>query len=234
MTVALIAKADKDAKLASLTERVYAALRKEILTCELEPGRDLSEAELAARFEVSKTPVREALATLRTEGFIRSFPRRGYQVVPVTFGDIDELFELRTILESAAAELACQRLTDVELDQLATLADVIYDRAEQPTLKRFIDANRDFHLAIGKASGNERLNQQIARTIGELERFFYLGARLRDVSRETRDDHHRIVDVLRTREPTAARRIMLDHNEATRQGLIQKIASAKGMRQVEL
>jgi len=234
MTVLLVASPEKETKLASLAERVYAALRNEIMTCELEPGRDLSEAELAARFEVSKTPVREALALLRTEGFIRSFPRRGYQVVPVTFGDINELFELRTILESAAAELACQRITAADLDQLTTLADVIYDRAEQLTLKRFIDANRDFHLAIARASGNERLNQQIVRTISELERFFYLGARLRDVSSETRDDHHRIVDVLRTREPAAARRIMIEHNEATRQGLIQQIASSKGMRQVEL
>ncbi len=221
-------------KLSSLTDRVYAALRAEILTCELEPGRDLSEAELAARFDVSKTPVREALATLRTEGFIRSFPRRGYQVIPITFGDINELFELRTILECAAAELACERITDAELAHLSLLADVIYDRQEQPSLKRFIDANRDFHVAIGKASGNERLHQQVARAIDELERFFYLGARLRDVSIETRSDHHRIVDILRTRNGVAARKIMVEHNDATRLGLIQRIALSKDMRRIEL
>ncbi|MBE9604538.1 GntR family transcriptional regulator [Acetobacteraceae bacterium H6797] len=221
------ASSRRPARPSSLTERVYALLRAEILTCELEPGRELSEAELAERFQVSKTPVREALATLRSEGFVRTFPRRGYQVVPITFGDMNQLFELRTILEAGAAELACARITEAELAQLNTLADVVYDRQEQPSLKRFIKANRDFHVAIARASGNERLYLQLERIIDELERFFYLGARLRDVNDETKDDHHRIVEILRSRDPEAARAIIARHNELTRQGLVQQFASAR-------
>jgi DNA-binding GntR family transcriptional regulator len=219
----------KAAKPSSLTEHVYGLLRTEILTCELEPGREISEAELAERFAVSKTPVREALATLRSEGFVRSFPRRGYQVVPITFGDMNELFEVRTILEAGAAELACERITAAELDHLNKLADVVYNRSEQPSLKRFIDANRDFHGAISQASGNERLHQQLVRTLDELERFFYLGARLRDINSETRQDHHKIVEVLRSRDREAARAIMVRHNEDTRLGLVQSIASSKNI-----
>ena len=218
----------------SLTERVYALLRAEILTCELEPGRELSEAELASRFEVSKTPVREALATLRSEGLVRTFPRRGYQVVPVTFGDINELFELRTILEVGAAELACTHITSPLIEQLGRLAQVVYDRSEKPSLKRFVQANRDFHLAIARASGNERIYQQLFRTLDELERFFYLGARLRDVSNETRDDHQDIVDTLTARDKDAARVIMIRHNELTRQGLIQQIATSKSFSRLAL
>ena len=218
----------------SLTERVYRLLRSEILTCALEPGRELSEAELAARFNVSKTPVREALATLRSEGLVRTFPRRGYQVAPITFGDMNELFELRTILEAGAAELACDRITEDELANLNALADVVYDRAEQPSLQRFIEANRDFHTAIGRASGNDRLQGQLVKTIDELERFFYLGARLRDVSGETKSDHHQIVEVLRQRNAQSARATMIRHNEVTRQGLIQQIASSARMGQLAL
>ena len=218
----------------SLTERVYALLRAEILTCELEPGRELSEAELASRFEVSKTPVREALATLRSEGLVRTFPRRGYQVVPVTFGDINELFELRTILEVGAAELACTHITSPLIEQLGRLAQVVYDRSEKPSLRRFVQANRDFHLASARASGNERIYQQLFRTLDELERFFYLGARLRDVSNETRDDHQDIVDTLTARDKDAARVIMIRHNELTRQGLIQQIATSKSFSRLAL
>ncbi|SEQ21789.1 transcriptional regulator, GntR family [Faunimonas pinastri] len=221
-------------KASSLTEQVYNRLRSEILTCEIEPGRELSEAELAERFQVSKTPVREALATLRSEGFVRTFPRRGYQVVPITFGDMNELFELRTIMEAGAAELACSRITDEEIAHLNALADVVYDRSEQPSLKRFIEANRDFHTEIARASGNERLHQQLVRTIDELERFFYLGARLRDVNSETTNDHHEIVEVLRSRDRDAARAIMIRHNEVTRQGLVQQIASSKRIGQMAL
>lgn len=228
------ARAPKKAGKASLTEKVYNLLRNEILTCALEPGRELSEAELAQRFDVSKTPVREALATLRSEGFVRTFPRRGYQVVPITFGDMSELFDLRTILEAGAAELACARITDPELDQLQKLADVVYDRAEQPSLQRFIRANRDFHAAIAKASGNERLQTLITRQIDELERFFYLGARLRDVNSETINDHQAIVEVLRSRDPAAARAIMIKHNDLTREGLFKALASSRSFAQISL
>lgn len=226
--------AKRKKKSASLTQRVYGLLRTEILTCVIEPGTEVSEAELAERFNVSKTPVREALATLRSEGLVRTFPRRGYQVVPVTFGDMNELFDLRTILEAGAAELACQRITDVEIDNLHRLADVVYDRAEQPSLKRFVQANRDFHAAIAKASGNERLHHLLTRQIDELERFFYLGARLRDVSNETQSDHHAIVETLRKRDPSAAREIMIRHNEVTRQGLFQALASSRSLSTINL
>jgi DNA-binding GntR family transcriptional regulator len=218
----------------SLTEKIYGFLRTEILTCALEPGRELSEAELADRFQVSKTPVREALATLRSEGLVRTFPRWGYQVVPITFGDMSELFELRTILEASAAELASQRISDTELDHLHRLADVVYDRSEQPSLERFIKANRDFHAAIGEASGNARLHQMIVRQIDELERFFYLGARLRDVNSETRDDHHAIVETLRSRDKAAAREIMTRHNTITRQGLFEALAASPKVANISL
>jgi DNA-binding GntR family transcriptional regulator len=149
-------------------------------------------------------------------------------VVPITFGDMNELFDVRTILEAGAAELACSRITDVQLEQLDKLADVAYDRAEQPSLKRFVQANRDFHLAIARASGNERLYQMLARQISELERFFYLGARLRDVSSETKSDHHEIVRILRTRDPVEARNVMIRHNDITRRGLFQSLAASSG------
>lgn len=210
-------------KRASLAQHVYGLLRKEILTCTLAPGTEVSEAELAERFKLSKTPVREALATLRTDGLVRTYPRRGYQIVPVTFGDMNELFDLRTILEAGAAELASRRITDDEIDNLNRLADVAYNRAEEPSLERFIKANRDFHVAIARASGNERLYRVLVRQIDELERFFYLGARLRDVSTETQSDHHAIVETLRRRDAEAARAIMVRHNEVTRKGLIEAL-----------
>lgn len=219
----------KKKKATSLTESVYSMLRKEILTCALAPGTEISEAELAVRFKVSKTPVREALANLRAEGLVRSFPRRGYQVVPVTFGDMNELFDLRTILEAGAAELAAKRITDAEIAELRKIAEVVYDQSEPPSLERFIQANRDFHFAIAKASGNERIYHLLARQIDELERFFYLGARLRDVSNETQTDHKEIVDVLARRDPEQARAIMIRHNDITRQGLFDALTKSRGL-----
>lgn len=218
----------------SLTEKVYNLLRDEIVTCELEPGRELSESELAERFEVSKTPVREALAALRSDGFVHTFPRRGYQVAPITFGDMNELFELRTLLEAGAAELACQRISAADLEQLKQMADTVYNRAEPPSLRNFIQTNSAFHLAIARSAGNVRLYKQLARVLNELERFFYLGARMRDVSDETRNDHHEIANVLATRNSHDARAIMIRHNEITHQGLLRGLTTSKGLSQFTL
>lgn len=218
----------------SLTQRAYERLRNDIFTCALEPGSEVSEAELAQRFKMSKTPVREALARLREEGFVRTFPRRGYQIVPVTFADIQDLFDVRIIVEAGAIELACERISDVELANLRILADVMYDISEQPSIKNFIKANRNFHAAIAKATHNDRLADLVVKQIDALERFFYLGARLRDVSTETVSDHRHIIAVLEERNATKAREVMIQHNEVTRRGLLDRLASANGARQFRL
>ncbi|HEY0124282.1 MAG TPA: GntR family transcriptional regulator [Rhizobium sp.] len=227
-------QAKKPNKSRSLTEKVYDQLRHEILRCTLKPGAELSEAELAARFKVSKTPVREALAALRLDGLIRTFPRRGYQVALITLGDINSLFDVRTIIEAGAAELATKRISDGDLEELKRLAEVSYDPGTEKTLAYFVNANRDFHLAIARASGNSRLVALLERQIGELERFFYLGATLRDVNTETNKEHHEIVDVLASRDPEAARAIMIKHNNATRQGLLQALAQSSSFGDVSI
>src|SRR5690606_8440465 len=135
------------------------------------------------------------------------------QVTPITFADMDELFDVRTILEAGAAELACTRLTEDQIANLNTLADVAYNQGERQSLTAFVQSNRKFHLAIAEAAGNGRLVKLLMRQIDALERFFYLGAQLRDVNSETSISHHEIVETLARREPSAARQIMIRHNE---------------------
>lgn len=211
----------------SLTEQVYSRLRGEILSCQLAPGQEISESELAERFQVSKTPVREALATLRQEGLVKTFPRRGYQVTPITFGDMNELFDLRTILEAGAAELACEQITDEEIARLRGLGEIDYDKSSNDAITAFITANRAFHLAIAAASRNARLYGLLERQLYELDRFFYLGAQLRDVNGETNTEHSEIIAALERRDRMRARELMIRHNDLTRQGLFQALAMSR-------
>jgi DNA-binding GntR family transcriptional regulator len=211
-------------EVSSLTDRAYQALRREILTCALEPGSDISEAVIADRLEMSKTPVREALARLRTEGFVRSFPRRGYQIAPLTISDIDELLDLRRIVEEACGELAAERISDSELDRLAKLADATTDSDTIADLGTYISANREFHLAIANAANNRRLTDLAFKMFDELERYFYYGARERVISGDVQPDHHGIVAVLRQRDREAGRRVLASHAEATRHGLFEAIS----------
>jgi DNA-binding GntR family transcriptional regulator len=203
-----------------MTGKVYAALRRDILSCQIVPGQDLSEGELATRFKMSKTPVREALSKLRTEGLVKAFPRRGYQVAPVTFQDMNELFEVRNMLEGRATELASQNITPDGLLQLSNLADVMYDPSEQLSIRRFVQANRDFHEIIASFSGNVRLQAMVMQVLDELQRFFHLGAQLRDIGTETTDYHHQIVAALKAGDGALSRHVMIAHNDASREGLM--------------
>ena len=207
----------------SLTEIIYYRLREEIVTCAIAPSTELSEAELAKRFDVSKTPVREALAMLRLDGLVHTYPRRGYEVTPITLADINSLFEARTILEAGAAELACAKISEEELASLEQLARSEYLGESESSLSRFIDRNRQFHLAIARAAGNERIYAMLEKQLHELERFFYLGASLRNVQEETNTDHQQIVEILATRDANEARRAMIRHNTITRQGLLDAL-----------
>ncbi len=204
----------------SLTGKVYAALRRDILSCQIGPGQDISEGELAARFKLSKTPVREALSKLRSEGLVKSFPRRGYQVAPVTFQDMNELFEVRNMLEGRATELASQKITEEGVQQLSKLAEIMYDPSEALSIRRFVQANRDFHEIIASFCGNVRLQSMVMQVLDELQRFFHLGAQLRDIGTETTDYHHQIVAALKAGDAALSRQVMIAHNDASRQGLM--------------
>lgn len=208
-------------------EQAYAQLRREIITCKLGPGSEVSEAELAERLNMSKTPIREALSRLRTDGFVTTYPRRGYRIAPVTLLDMNELLDVRMILEGGVAALAAIHLTDDQLDELEALADVTYDLLVEDSIEPFILSNRRFHTAIALGSGRPRLVNLVSKNLDELERFFYIGAILRNVSPETKDGHHAIVRTLRQRDPDAARAILVAHNLLTRDGLLSVIASGR-------
>jgi DNA-binding GntR family transcriptional regulator len=211
----------------SLMEQAYARLRREILSCRLPPGAEISETDIAEHLQMSKSPVREALGRLRMEGFVRAYPRRGYQIAPLTLSDLKELLELRTILETGAVTLAAARISPEEVARLTQLADADdlapVDRGAG--LDAFVDANRAFHAAVASASGNRRVVEQIILCLDGLERFFYVGARSRDISPQTRAEHAELIEALRAGDGARARQLVVAHNDRTRDGLIEVISA---------
>lgn len=212
----------------SLMEQAYGRLRSEILSCRLPPGAEISETDIAERLLMSKSPVREALGRLRSEGFVKAYPRRGYQVVPLTISDLNELLDLRNILESGAVSLAAGRITEPELEALDQMAAAGYDKEILSSLDQFVGANRSFHSAICRASGNRRLYDQLVNVLDGLERFFYIGARSQDISPQVNDDHVNLVNALRAHDGNAAAQLILEHNDSTREGLVKVISQGWG------
>jgi DNA-binding GntR family transcriptional regulator len=191
---------------ALLSERVFEALKREIIECRLEPESLVAESSLAGRFNVSKGPVREALKRLAQIGLVRALPRVGYIVSSVNVGDFDEIFSMRIALEPLATHLAAERLTDAELTGLERLALVPLRMESEPLASRgtlLMRANDDFHRTIARASGNGRLFEAIARLLDEVERLVYLLA-YDPVVEPLADQHKSLVDLLRTRDGAAS------------------------------
>src|SRR5579859_7302482 len=133
-----------------LRDNIYDAIRADILTCRLAPGEEMREQEMAARYEVSRAPVREALLRLERERLVTVHARRGYSVNPVSVADARDLFQLRLVLESACASVAAENGRAEILKDMDPFRQ--FDRDGD-----FIEYNRAFHAAIAEATGNRRM-----------------------------------------------------------------------------
>ncbi len=180
----------------SLAERAYARLRHEILTCDLAPGQVVSERELARRYEMSKTPIREALSQVCHDGLMRRLPGRGYMVAPITVKDIQDIFDLRLILELVAAKRAAENPSPEQIAVLNELAGVRYSLDDRESHIAFLHTNRTFPLTRAEATGNQRLVDRLEEHLIEMDRIFHLGLRLRDSSEEMVREHQEVVTAL--------------------------------------
>jgi DNA-binding GntR family transcriptional regulator len=193
----------------SLAGQVYEIIKREIITCAFKPGQQIAQQQLADRYTVGVTPVREALQKLTREGLIQPIPRFGYLVTPITVADVAEVFELRTILETAAARLAALRASSDQLEHLSELAGSTYVFKVRESYSDFLGHNREFHVAVARASGNRRLADSVAQVMDEMTRMFHLGLDVKDSADEMRNEHQELVDRLRQKDPIGAEQVVL-------------------------
>ena len=157
-------------------------LRRQVITGELAPGTRLVEDRLAARLGVSRNPVREALQTLATEGFVQLTPRRGAMVAQVSTAQAEELFDVRMALESLAARTAARR---AQAADVARLQDVL-DRAAEATRDGELDLlaalNTEFHHQVVASGGNDYLGLLVAPMSRRIEWVFRASAPQRAVA----------------------------------------------------
>ena len=192
----------------SLAGKAYEIVKGEIITCALEPGQQIVQSQLAERYHIGLTPVREALQRLAQEGFVQPIPRFGYIVSPVTLSEVREIFELRSIVESAAARLAAVPGLQEQLAKILASADFTYVYKERQSYTDFLAHNADFHRSVAVAARNQRLVDLVSKLLDELTRVFHLGLDLRDSAEEMRDEHLALAQVLCDRDPDRAEQIV--------------------------
>jgi DNA-binding GntR family transcriptional regulator len=139
----------------------YEAIKHRILQGAYAIDDHLVEADLAASFDVSRTPIREALHRLSSEGLVTFEPNRGARVAGWSDAELAEIFELRALLESYGARLAAMRVTPAQLEELGQLAkkmeDLVVANLDEKDFHQVALANNEFHLGVLRAAGNERL-----------------------------------------------------------------------------
>ena len=144
-------------KYGSLTEQVFKLLQQYIVTGELSPNERLVESDIAKRFGISKTPVREALKQLLTSGYVKALPKGGLVVTDYSNTKIKNLFEIREALEAMAIRLACELATEEQINR----AEEYYTRGvkavKNNNVDLYLDMHRAFHLELCAACGNEQL-----------------------------------------------------------------------------
>jgi DNA-binding GntR family transcriptional regulator len=192
-----------------LREHVYEQLRRDILSCKLAPGAEIREAELAARFEVSKSPVRDALISLVREGLVITIPRQGYRVAPVSISDMLDMFHLRAALERANVERIIRHATDAQLktlDEFKTFNKTLWPNG-------FVSYNKTFHCRLADLGGNGRLRDQLIDLIDLMERAVQISvSNIKHGKPEALvQEHIQIIELIQSRSTKAAQRFTEQH-----------------------
>jgi DNA-binding GntR family transcriptional regulator len=186
-------------------------LEQDIVTGTLRPGERLDEQGLAARFGVSRTPIREALMQLATAGLVTLQPRRGAFVASLSLKEIIERFEVMAALEGACGALAARRITDEERRELLEAHEACAREASGGSSDAYYYANERFHHVIYEASHNAFLAEQARQLHGRLKPYRRLQLRARSRVASSLDEHQEVVDAILAGDGGKAERLLRDH-----------------------
>jgi DNA-binding GntR family transcriptional regulator len=203
--------ADLDLHRRYLHDEVADRLRALILSGDLPPLSRINEIKLAERFGISRTPLREAIKILATEGLLELMTNRGARVAVMSSEEIDDMLAVIGGLEAVAGELACQRITDFEVEAIAAdhAAMVAHWRAGEEAA--YFVRNRAIHVAIMAAARNEVLSEVYNNLSGRVARARYVAHKTPRQWKKAIEEHEQMVDLLRRRQGAKLARLMRDH-----------------------
>ncbi len=206
-----------------LREIVFEALRELIINGQIKAGERLMEVQLAEEMGVSRTPVREAIRKLELEGLVVMIPRKGAYVSDLSTKDVADVFEIRAALEALAAGLACERITEEELEELERLLLQVAKCVKAENLEELVEADTQFHDVVYRASRNKRLVQIISNLREKIQRFRAISMGTAGRMRETLEEHRQMVAAITERNVELARRVAREHIENSENKVMEAI-----------
>jgi DNA-binding GntR family transcriptional regulator len=180
----------------NLNDIAYWTIKDDIISCALQPGEEISETVLVGRYGLSKAPMRNALMRLRQEGLVVSRGRLGNIVTPITLRDVQEISQLRLVLEVAVTRLAAGNVDAERIGKLNRAVKAGYKPGNQKSEAAYLRANREFHRYVAEASGNRRLAALVIDLMEQHERIVHLGLTLQKREHEFLHFHDDLVAAL--------------------------------------
>jgi DNA-binding GntR family transcriptional regulator len=211
-----------------LHEDATVQLRDLIVRGDLAPGHKLNERVLCERLGVSRTPLREALKTLASEGLVALLPNRGATVTPLTLASVRETFEVLGALEALAGELACRNITDAQLAEIrARHYEMLAAHARGDLVQYFAD-NQAIHFAIVAASGNATLLATYRTLNANVRRARYMANLSRTRWDKAVAEHEHMLAALAARDGARLQRLLVDHLGAKMVAVLTALQPATG------
>lgn len=194
-----------------LRDVVFNTLRQAILKGELEPGERLMEIQLAEKLGVSRTPIREAIRKLELEGLVLMIPRKGAEVAKISEKSLRDVLEVRRSLEELAIELACQRMTEEDLDQLEIMQERFKKAVSRGDAMTIAESDEAFHDVIYQGTGNDKLVQMLNNLREQMYRYRLEYIKDEDKRQVLLVEHEHIVHALKNRNITEAKTAAREH-----------------------
>jgi Transcriptional regulators len=215
----------------TIAAAVAAELRRRILDGEIPAGSQLRQDALAAEFAVSRIPVREALMQLEAEGLVKIHPHRGAVVPELSLTEIDELFELRLLLEPRLLAASAPRLTDGDYTRLDDILDEYSDELRARHVSRWGELNRAFHLLLYSRADKPRTASIVANLLQDCDRHTRLQLTLTGGMERAEAEHAELVRLCRAGRIDEACELLRAHIENVGRALrrfLEQRGPAKG------
>jgi len=210
-------------------EAAYDQIKTSIIRCELQPGQQVTEEQLAAQYGVSRGSIRPALKRLYQEQFIQLATRNRYFIAPITLKDANDVFEMRLLVETHAARQAAGRIDAAALERLRELSTVHYIPGDAGSAEAFLRANTEFHVTIARATGNSLLGEFVATLLDREERINRLAHLIGDRNRDAHNEHLDLVEALADGDGERAATVMADGIISARGFVIDSMLSSPAL-----
>jgi DNA-binding GntR family transcriptional regulator len=205
----------------SIRDVAYDILRRAIITNKLAPQERLLEEHLARELNVSRTPLREALKVLESEGFVQRLPSGGYQVASLSAQELDNLYSIRLVLEGLAARRAAEHATPEALDAMEQWNEQMKLHWQKQRIDESLQAGRSFHAEIYRASKNDNLALLLQRLGDQIARYRYYSIIYRVP--EAYDDHNGITAAIRDHDGERAEALSRAHVAVEHRLVLSKV-----------